>query len=241
MKRAILVTAGTVAGLVSVLSYSPGSPLALSAGPGGPTGAGLNGPGDVPAAEPTPVDAALDQPVAARAQVVGHDRGVATRSAATQPHPRTSGSATTGPESSAAASSSAAARRGWSSPRPASSSPTKVAPSKHSSPPPHSSTPPPASTPPAGPTDYKGTAITYKYGTLQVAIRVQGGKIIDAWAVSYPTGESLPYSQMAIPILRTQTLQAQSAKISGASGATLTSESWMTSLGSALTKAGLHK
>ena len=93
--------------------------------------------------------------------------------------------------------------------------------------------------PPATPHDYTGSAVTYKYGTLQVAIRVLSGKLTDAWAVSYPTGTSQPYSEMSIPILRSQTLAAQSANIAGASGATLTSTSWKTSLSAALTKAGL--
>ena len=30
---------------------------------------------------------------------------------------------------------------------------------------------------------------TYKYGTLQMGIRVKDGKIIDAWAVTYPKGD----------------------------------------------------
>ena len=79
--------------------------------------------------------------------------------------------------------------------------------------------------------------MTFEYGTLQVEIRVVDGRITDAWAVTYPKGSSLPYSQMAIPVLRSQTLTAQSAQIAGVSGASLTSASWRTSLASALAKA----
>jgi uncharacterized protein with FMN-binding domain len=87
-------------------------------------------------------------------------------------------------------------------------------------------------------TDVIGSSVTYKYGTLQAAIRVKDGKIVDAWAVSYPTGDSLPYSEMAIPILRSQTIAAQSAQIAGATGASLTSAAWTKSVAAALAKVG---
>jgi uncharacterized protein with FMN-binding domain len=89
------------------------------------------------------------------------------------------------------------------------------------------------------PHDVLGSSVTYKYGTLQVGIRVSGGKVVDAWAVKYPMGESQPYSEMAIPILRSQTLAAQSAHLSGATGASFTSQAWTSSLAAALSKAGI--
>jgi uncharacterized protein with FMN-binding domain len=44
---------------------------------------------------------------------------------------------------------------------------------------------------------------------------------------------------MSVPVLRERTLAAQSANISGVSGASFTSYGWYTSLARALAKAGL--
>ena len=78
-----------------------------------------------------------------------------------------------------------------------------------------------------------------RYGNVQVKITVENGKITDAQAVQAPTGRNDRWTQMAVPILRQQTLQAQSARINGASGASFTSYGWYTSLVSALSKAGM--
>jgi uncharacterized protein with FMN-binding domain len=78
-----------------------------------------------------------------------------------------------------------------------------------------------------------------RYGFVQVKITVENGKITDAQAVQAPTGRNDRWTQMAVPILRQQTLQAQSAKITGASGASFTSYGWYTSLVSARSKAGM--
>jgi uncharacterized protein with FMN-binding domain len=78
-----------------------------------------------------------------------------------------------------------------------------------------------------------------RYGFVQVKITVENGKITDAQAVQAPTGRNDRWTQMAVPILRQQTLQAQSARINGASGASFTSYGWYTSLVSALAKAGM--
>jgi len=247
MKRAILVTAGTVTGLVSVLTYNPltTATAVLAETPGG--GTGLGGP---PAATST------DPNTAAPSQTGG--------SAATDTQaPRATGAPTTTPAATASHAPSAhstahATKAPGSTPTSTSHAPaptkaatkhapapTKAAtthapaPSKSPSHPPSKSSTTTKAPPPATPHDYTGSAVTYKYGTLQVAIRVLSGKITDAWAVSYPTGTSQPYSEMSIPILRSQTISAQSAKIAGASGATLTSTSWIKSLSAALTQAGL--
>ena len=94
---------------------------------------------------------------------------------------------------------------------------------------------------PSGTTDgsFTGDAISIRYGTVQVKITVQGGKITDAQAVQAPTGSNDRYTQMAVPRLREQTIAAQSANIQGVSGASFTSYGWYTSLASAIAKAGL--
>ena len=86
---------------------------------------------------------------------------------------------------------------------------------------------------------FTGDVVNVRYGNVQVKITVENGKITDAQAVQAPSGRNDRWTQMAVPILRQQTLQAQSANISGASGASFTSYGWYTSLASALAKAGL--
>jgi len=245
MKRAILVTAGTVTGLVSVLTYNPltTTTAVLAETPGGATGLGgppaatstdptTAAPSQTPGADvtDTPAPSASHAPTATHAATASH----ATAARSTTAHATKAPAATTShaPAPTKAATTHAPA-------------PTKAAtthaptPSKSPTHAPSTSSSTTKAPPPATPHDYTGSAVTYKYGTLQVAIRVLSGKITDAWAVSYPTGTSQPYSEMSIPILRSQTLAAQSANIAGASGATLTSTSWKTSLSAALTKAGL--
>jgi uncharacterized protein with FMN-binding domain len=86
---------------------------------------------------------------------------------------------------------------------------------------------------------FTGSAVNVGYGTVQVKITVVNGKITDAQAVQAPNGRSDRWSKMSVPILRQQTLDAQSAQITGVSGASYTSSGWYTSLTSALKQAGL--
>ena len=94
---------------------------------------------------------------------------------------------------------------------------------------------------PSGATDgsFTGDPISIRYGTVQVKITVQGGKIVDAQAVKAPTGSNDRYTQFSVPRLREQTIAAQSANIQGVSGASFTSYGWYKSLVSAIAKAGL--
>ena len=86
---------------------------------------------------------------------------------------------------------------------------------------------------------FTGPAVFVNYGTVQVKITVSNGKIVDAVAVQAPSGRNDRYTNMAVPILKQQTLAAQSANIKGASGASYTSFGWYTSLVVALKQAGL--
>ncbi len=86
---------------------------------------------------------------------------------------------------------------------------------------------------------FTGDSVDVRYGFVQVKITVENGKITDAQAVQAPSGRNDRWTQRAVPILRQQTLEAQSAQITGASGASFTSYGWYTSLASALAKAGL--
>jgi uncharacterized protein with FMN-binding domain len=86
---------------------------------------------------------------------------------------------------------------------------------------------------------FTGPSINVNYGNVQVKITVVDGRITDAVAVKAPSGKNDRYTNMAVPILKAQTLAAQSANIQGASGASYTSYGWYTSLQGALTQAGL--
>jgi len=86
---------------------------------------------------------------------------------------------------------------------------------------------------------FTGPAIFVNYGTVQVKITVSNGHITDAVAVQAPGGRNDRYTQLAVPILKQQTLKAQSANIQGASGASYTSYGWFKSLQGALADAGL--
>ena len=87
---------------------------------------------------------------------------------------------------------------------------------------------------------FTGSSVSTPYGDVQVQIVVSNGKITDIVALSYPSGrQSDQINAYAIPILRQEALQAQSASINLISGATWTSESYVTSLQSALDQAGI--
>jgi len=132
--------------------------------------------------------------------------------------------ATSGASTSAAATSAATA---------AATSAATVAPTK-------SSTPTAAATTAAAKSGtFTGPAVFVNYGTVQVQITVVNGKITDAVAVQAPSGRNDRYTRMAVPILKQQTLAAQSANIMGASGASYTSFGWHKSLQGALADAGL--
>ena len=86
---------------------------------------------------------------------------------------------------------------------------------------------------------FTGSAVDIGYGIMQVRITVANGKITEAEAVQTPSGRNDRWTNMAVPVLRQRTLEAQSANINGVSGASYTSYGWYTSLVSALQQAGL--
>jgi uncharacterized protein with FMN-binding domain len=75
-----------------------------------------------------------------------------------------------------------------------------------------------------------------QYGDVQVQITTSGGRITQVTAIRLPNGDgrSQEISSFAGPQLAQQALAAQSANIDGVSGATYTSESYRSSLQSAL-------
>jgi uncharacterized protein with FMN-binding domain len=79
------------------------------------------------------------------------------------------------------------------------------------------------------------------YGNVQVEITVTGGRVVDVQALAVPQNDprSSQISNVAIPYLVDQALQAQSADVAGVSGASYTSAGFAESLRSALVAAGL--
>ena len=86
---------------------------------------------------------------------------------------------------------------------------------------------------------FTGSVANTRYGPVQVKIVVKNGKIGDAQAVQAPSGSNDRYTQKAVPVLRQQTIAAQSANVQGVSGASFTSYGWYESLVSAIAQAGL--
>lgn len=79
------------------------------------------------------------------------------------------------------------------------------------------------------------------YGNVQVEITVEGGRIVDVTALEVPQNDrrSAQISDVALPYLIDQALEAQSADVAGVSGATYTAVGFASSLKSALVAAGL--
>lgn len=88
---------------------------------------------------------------------------------------------------------------------------------------------------------YTGSAADTQYGPVQVSITVSNGRITAVKPLQYPNNNSrdAQINSRAIPILQSETLQAQSADIQNVSGATYTSRGWKSSLQAALTAAGM--
>jgi uncharacterized protein with FMN-binding domain len=77
------------------------------------------------------------------------------------------------------------------------------------------------------------------YGDVQVSVTISGGKITEVKALRLTNdgGRSVQISNRAAPMLRSEVLKAQSANVNSISGATYTSEGYLTSLQSALDSA----
>lgn len=81
-----------------------------------------------------------------------------------------------------------------------------------------------------------GAVESTPYGPLQVQVTVSGKRITDVTAVKFPSDQPLSQeiNAIALPELRSEALSAQSARIDGVSGATLTTAGYIASLQSAL-------
>lgn len=87
--------------------------------------------------------------------------------------------------------------------------------------------------------NYSGDEAQTPFGPVQVKVTVSASKITDVTALELTTygGRSVEISNYAAPIIRSEVLKAQSANVSNVSGATYTTEGYLSSLQSALNKA----
>ena len=93
----------------------------------------------------------------------------------------------------------------------------------------------------SGSKTYTGTAVSTRWGDVQVSITVTDGKITDVQVPVYPdeNHRDQEINAYALPVLRQQTLAAQRSDIDAVSGATVTSDGYRESLQSALDAAHL--
>ena len=86
---------------------------------------------------------------------------------------------------------------------------------------------------------YVGSAADAFYGNIQVEATIAGGKITAVQFLQYPNDRpnSVDINQQAMPYLQQEAIKAQSAHVSGVTGATDTSQAFVESLSSALSKA----
>lgn len=87
--------------------------------------------------------------------------------------------------------------------------------------------------------EYTGSVEDAYYGSVQVQVTVSGGKITNVQFLDYPHDRrtSQEINSQAMPALQAEAIQAQSANVDIVSGATATSEAFIQSLQSALSKA----
>ena len=113
-----------------------------------------------------------------------------------------------------------------------------AAPTGAATPTPSSSSTSPTS---SGTKTYRGSVAQTWWGPLQVTITVTHGTITDVAVPTYPNSNRRDeeINAYALPVLRQETLSAQSADIDSVSGATVTSDGYKQSLQAALDAAHL--
>jgi uncharacterized protein with FMN-binding domain len=99
-----------------------------------------------------------------------------------------------------------------------------------------------AGTPAPGTYVVTGPTVATPFGPVQVQVDIANGKVGDVIALQTPTEHafSVQLNKFATPMLRTETLKAQDAKIDVVSGATYTSDAYAQSLQAALNTAATH-
>lgn len=110
-----------------------------------------------------------------------------------------------------------------------------------SNPPPTTSTPTniPSTTGMYKDGEYTGDSVDAYYGNVQVKVVVSNGRISDVQFLNYPQDRntSREINSQAMPLLKQEVIQTQSSSVDIVSGATATSQAFIQSLQSALSKA----
>ena len=219
MKRAILVTTGTVVGVAATLAYNPQAALesAFASSLTGISDTGAASPADAAAAATTTQAAEATPSAAAAATTTPQATAKATTKATAKATTKTTTStnkATTSTSSSGSASTSSSGTSGnASATQSATGSSVQVT--------------------------YREHGRLQSSGPLQVRVNVVDGVVKTIDWLTYPQGEHMKYSQMTYQMvsapLEGQTLASvKKANLSTASGATGTSEAFIKSLQSAL-------
>jgi uncharacterized protein with FMN-binding domain len=91
----------------------------------------------------------------------------------------------------------------------------------------------------SGPQGFDGAVVDTRYGPVQVQVQITNGAVSDVAIVQYPNSDrkSERINAIALPRLRSEALAAQSARVHSISGATYTSDGYVTSLQSAIDQA----
>jgi hypothetical protein len=81
-----------------------------------------------------------------------------------------------------------------------------------------------------------GAVARTRWGPVQVQVQIANRRIVEVRVLQQPNGNrtDVEINSYALPQLRQQVLQAQSANVDGVSGATVTSDGYLQSLQSAL-------
>ena len=234
MKRFLLIAAGTVGGLGAVLSITPPQLGATDLGLGLDMGTLPNS------------NTSTQTPVASQSASATVAPAATTKPSA---KPTKSSTPTKTPSNPTSVPATASATPTQSAAPTVVSTPTVTpTPTKTATPAPtQTATAVPAPTKTATPTPtvksvsgtFTGPVVNVNYGNVQVEITVSNGKITDARALQAPSGRNDRYTNYALPLLKQQTLAAQSTNIQGASGASYTTYGWRKSLQGAMAKAGL--
>ena len=214
MQRALLIAGGTVGGVGAVLAITP--PQFTSSQTLNVAGAGLSNPSGNSATTAAPASTPTSATTSTQQSAVATKAATKKAAVATQ-----SGVKSAKNNSSAAVTSSSA----------------QDAAQTQTAAPAQTQSAVPAAKGVSG--TFTGPVVNVSYGNVQVQITVSNGKITDAQALIAPTGKNDRYTSFSVPVLRKQTLAAQSDAIQGASGASYTSYGWYKSLQGALSKAGL--
>jgi len=86
---------------------------------------------------------------------------------------------------------------------------------------------------------YTGPAVNAYYGMVQIQAIVENGRVARLKVLQYPSDRqtSVAINRQALPLLRDEVIDAQTAEVDVISGATLTSEAFIKSLSGALAQA----